>query len=103
MKYTVPIKKNTEFLRIYKKGKFFVGKFLVLYVYKNNSRVNRLGITASRKFGKSVQRNRIRRLIKENYRLMEEFLKTGYDLVFVARSSEEVPDYVSIKKEMKYL
>lgn len=103
MKYTVPIKKNIEFQRTYKKGKFFVGKFLVLYALKNNTEINRLGITASRKFGKSVKRNRIRRLIKENYRLIEEFLKTGYDLVFVARNSDEVPDYVSIKKEMKYL
>lgn len=103
MRNTIPIKKNTEFVRIYKRGKFFVGKFLVLYAYKNYSKVNRLGITASKKFGKSVQRNRIRRLIKENYRLFEQFLKTGYDLVFVARNSAEIPDYTSVKKEMKFL
>jgi len=103
MRNTVPIKKNFEFLRIYKKGKFFVGKYLVLYVLKNNSDINRLGVTVSRKFGKSVRRNRIKRLIKENYRLFEDVIKKGYDLVFVARNQKEMPDFQEIKKEMKYL
>ncbi len=100
---TVPIKKNAEFLRIYKRGKFFVGKYLVLYVFKNNFKFNRIGITVSKKFGNSVKRNRIKRLIKENYRFYEQFIKTGFDLVFVARSSDKAADYTDIKKEMKFL
>lgn len=103
MKNTVPIKRNTEFLKLYKKGKFYVGKNIVLYVLQNRLNLNRLGITVSRKFGKAVKRNRIRRLIKENYRAYEDFIIVGYDLVFVARSSEVMPDYLNIKKEMKFL
>ena len=100
---TVPLKKNYEFLRLYKKGKFFVGKFIILYVLINKSDINRLGITASKKIGKSVTRNRYRRLIRENYRLYENFVKSGNDFVFVARSSERLPEFLEIKKEMKFL
>ena len=65
MKHTVSLKKNYEFGRVYKRGKFYAGKFLVLYVLKNKLNYNRLGITASKKFGKSTKRNRVRRLIKK--------------------------------------
>ncbi|MCX8128987.1 MAG: ribonuclease P protein component [Clostridia bacterium] len=100
---TVPIKKNYEFLRIYKKGKFYVGKFIILYVLANNFSMNRLGITASKKVGKSVIRNRLRRLIKENYRMYESTIKEGYDYVFVARNTDVIPVFSDIKREMKFL
>jgi ribonuclease P protein component len=103
MKKTVPLKNNNEFLRIYKKGRFYVGKNIVLYVMKNRLNLNRLGITVSKKFGKSVKRNRIKRLIKENYRQYEDLIKVGYDIVFVARKNEYMPDYFGIKKEIKFL
>lgn len=98
-----PIKKNFEFLRIYKKGRFYVGKYIILYCLANNSNINRIGITASKKVGKSVKRNRIRRLIKENFRTYEEFIKLGYDCVFVARNNDELPVFTEIKREMKFL
>lgn len=100
---TVPLKKNYEFVRAYKKGKFFVGKYIILYVLRNGLNCNRLGITVSKKVGKSVERNRIRRLIKENYRLYEEYLKSGIDYIFVARSFDIMPGFIEIKKEMKFL
>lgn len=103
MNKTVPITKNYEFMRVYKRGKFFVGKNMVLYVFPNKFEINRLGITVSRKFGKSVKRNRIRRLIRENYRLYEEYIKTGFDCVIVARQNDYMPEYDEIKKEMKFL
>lgn len=103
MDKTVSINKNKEFHKLYKSGNFFVGKFIVLYVKKNKFDFKRLGITASRKVGKSVKRNRIRRLIKENYRLLEFNILDGYDLVFVARNTEELPGFTEIKKEMKFL
>ncbi|WP_242973987.1 ribonuclease P protein component [Clostridium thermosuccinogenes] len=100
---TIPIKKNYEFLRIYKKGRFYVGKFIVLYVMDNNLNVRRLGITVGKKFGKSVRRNRVKRLIRENYRVYEPFLNDSCDYVFVARNTGLVPDYSDISKEMKFL
>lgn len=100
---TIPIRKNYEFLRIYKKGKFYVGKFIILYYLANNSNINRIGITASKKVGNAVKRNRIRRLIKENFRIYEDFVKQGCDFVFVARNNDVLPVYTEIKKEMKFL
>jgi len=100
---TETLKKNYEFARLYKKGKFYAGRYLVIYVLTNNYGINRVGITASKKVGKSVKRNRLRRLIKENYRRLEPCLKQGQDIVIVARKSEELPDYYAIGKEMKYL
>ena len=103
MENTVSIKNNRDFVRVYKKGKFFAGKYVVLYMLQNGLEVNRLGITASKKTGNSVKRNRIKRLIKENYRHSEEMVKSGYDLVFVVRSSSILPDFYKIKKEIYYL
>ncbi|MDQ2086014.1 ribonuclease P protein component [Herbivorax sp. ANBcel31] len=103
MKHTISLKNNYEFRRVYRKARFYAGQFMVLYVLKNKHNYNRLGITASRKFGKSIKRNRVRRLIKENYRQIEENIKIGYDLVVIARKTDKVPEYIEIKKEMKFL
>lgn len=100
---TVPIKSNRDFLKLYKKGNFYTAKYLVLYTMPNNLNINRIGITVGRKLGKSVRRNRIKRLIRENYRLIEKFVKEGMDILFVARPSETLPEFYDIKNEMEYL
>ncbi len=100
---TVPLKKNYEFARVYKRGRFLATKYLVIYVLNNNMDMNRIGITISKKVGKAVTRNRIRRLVKENYRLVEGSLKRGYDIVIVSRKKEDIPLFDDIKKEMNYL
>lgn len=103
MKVTTSLKKNYQFLRVYRKGTFVVGKYLVLYYLNNNNKGIRLGITTSKKVGNSVLRNRIRRLLKENYRKIETFILENIDIVFVVRANEKVPTYHEVKKEMKYL
>jgi ribonuclease P protein component, eubacterial len=103
MKKTVSIKKNYEFTRLFKKGSFYVGKFMVVYVLNNRKNTERLGISLSSKFGNSVKRNREKRLIRENYRLLEDYLKDGKDIVISARQTEKLPEFSEIKREMKYL
>ena len=103
MKKTVPIKRNYEFTKVYNNGKFFVGRHMVLYVLSNRYGMNRLGISVSKKVGKSVRRNRYRRLIRENYRLFEDYIKTGNDYVFVARANDVLPEFDQFRKEMKFL
>ena len=85
MKFTTPLKKNHEFKRMYNKGKSAASHCAVVYCRRNGRPENRLGITVSTKLGGAVQRNRIRRRLKEVYRLNEENLSTGYDIVLVAR------------------
>ena len=97
------LKKNAEFRAVYRRGKSFSNNLLVLYVYRNKKSINRLGISVSKKVGKSVIRNRIKRLIKENFRLNIEDIKVGYDLVFIARNLSKGKNYVEIENSMKNL
>ncbi len=97
------IKKNTDFVRVYNKGKSIVGVYLVMYTLKNNSDEVRIGITVSKKVGKAVVRNRVRRLIKETVVSNYGLFKNGYDYVFVARVRAKDRSYVDINKNMRYV
>ena len=79
------LNQNRDFRRIYAKGRAFVDPALVTYVMKNKQGGLRLGITASKKTGGAVTRNRARRVIREAARALLPGMKPGYDLVFVAR------------------
>ena len=85
MRYTSSLRKNHEFRRLYNKGRNAASKCVVVYCNRNGKAENRLGITVSTKLGGAVQRNRIRRRLKEIYRTNETTLRTGYDIVLVAR------------------
>ncbi len=103
MIFTESLKKNRDFLYLYKKGKFFAGRIMVVHCKPNNSKINRLGVSVSKKVGNSVRRNRVRRLIKENYRLMEESIIPGNNIIIVYRNLKEIPECAAFKKEMKYI
>ena len=85
MKNTVSLKKNELFLRAYKKGRKAHGKFFTMHYINNGLDFNRLGIKTGKKLAGAVKRNRVKRLIRESYRLAEQSIKTGYDIVFVAK------------------
>lgn len=71
---------------MYSKGKSAVNPWLVVYCRKNSLENNRLGYTVSAKLGHAVVRNRIRRRLREIYRLNSSSLRSGYDIIVVARS-----------------
>ncbi len=95
------IKKNIDFKKIYKRGKSVPDKYLVLYLNKNNENFIRVGFTASKKVGKSVTRNRARRLLKESFRSNSENIKNGFDIVFIARVAIKDAKYKEVEKSMK--
>ena len=80
------LKKNSDFRRLYAKGKSVVTPYMVLYCRRNSLGVNRLGYTVSTKLGHAVVRNRVRRCLREIYRLNSPAMKKGFDIVVVARS-----------------
>ncbi len=100
MKNTVSIKENHVFRRLYSKGKSAVSPCLALYVRRNGRKENRLGITVSTKVGKAVVRNRVRRRIREAYRLHEGELRTGCDIVIVARVKAAHSRYAALEKSL---
>lgn len=98
MKREVTLKMNYEFRRVYNKGASGVSPFLVVYARPNLCTKNRLGITVSAKLGKAVVRNRVRRRLRELYRLSQPAMKQGYDIVLVARSRAVAAAYHELER-----
>ena len=98
---TQSLNENYRFRALYGRGKNKAGKTMVIYVMKNRlGPVDRLGITVSKKLGHAVTRNRIRRRIREAYRLHEQEIKSGYDIVIVARHAAEHAPFEALMDEM---
>lgn len=85
MKFSSSLKLNHIFRRLYRSNGQ-AGPFLILYARRNRTGVNRVGITVSKKLGKAHIRNRIRRRLREVYRLNETMFQPGWDIVVVARA-----------------
>ena len=85
MKFSSALKLNHIFRRLYGTAAHANG-YLVLYARKNRTACNRVGITVGKKLGHAVVRNRVRRRLREVYRLNEDRFMPGWDIVVVARS-----------------
>ena len=103
MIYTVSLKNNRDFQRLYNRGKRNVSPYFALYYRKNGEKRSRLGITTGSKLGGAVIRNRVRRRIKEIYRLAEPGLLPGYDIVIVARVKAVGCGFQEQKKDLNHL
>ena len=85
MKFSSSLKLNHIFQRLYR-GSGYANAYVVLYARKNRTGTNRVGITVSKKLGKAHIRNRVRRRLREVYRLNEDQFQPGWDIVVVART-----------------
>lgn len=85
MKPIKTLKKNYEFAKVLSKGKYYAGNCIDIYFLKTNSKEkeNRIGIAVSTKIGNAVKRNRIKRVIRESYRLLQETILQDYWIVFL--------------------
>ena len=104
MKKTKMLKKNYEFKKVLTKGKYYSGKQIEAFVRKNNvENQNLLGIAIGVKITKAVKRNRIKRLIRENYKEYEKKIKTSNSIIFLWKKkvSVEEANYYNIKEDMK--
>ncbi len=98
MEHTVSLKQNHEFRRLYQKGKSAVSPYFAVYCRKTSRPESRLGITTGVRLGHAVQRNRVRRRIRELYRTNEKRLAPGYDIVVVARTRAIFGRYAELER-----
>ena len=94
------LKKNEDFRTCYRSGKSCANRYMAVYVLPNGLEYNRLGISVSRKVGNSVVRHRIKRLVKERYRLHEKEFDGGSDIVVVGRRSADGASYQEIERAL---
>ncbi len=87
MLFTKPMKRNADFQRLYRSGAFCSLGGALLYAKPNQLPCNRLGITAGKKVGNAVMRNRAKRIIRAAYTAAEPMLPVGMDIVIVARNT----------------
>ena len=92
MKFSHSLKLNHIFQRLYRTNGQANGH-LVLYARKNRTDTNRVGIAVSKKLGHAVVRNRVRRRLREVYRLNEDKFQSGWDIVVVARTRAIYADF----------
>ena len=90
------LKKNSDFRRLYAKGKSAVNPYMAVYCRRNRTGQNRLGYTVSVKLGGAVVRNRVRRRLREIYRLRAPLLQSGWDIVVVARMRSVEAEYAKL-------
>ncbi len=97
------LKKNRDFQIVYKKGKSYANRYLVMYLLENKLNKNRIGISVSKKVGNSVVRHRIKRLIKESCRLKDRNFAQGYDIIIIARTTAKEKSYQQIESAITHL
>ena len=106
MKKTKMLKKNYEFRKVLTKGKYYSGNNIEAFISKNNNKnFNFLGLAISTKVGKAVRRNNIKRLIRENYKVLEPEIKSGNSIVFMwkKKSNIENATYHNIEEDMNII
>ena len=103
MKFSESLKKNIDFQNVYRNGKSYANRFLVVYILENHTEKNRLGISVSKKVGNSVIRHHLTRLIRESYRLHEDMFDSGLDIVVIARATARNTSYHEIESALLHL
>ena len=108
----VPLKYNYEFSRVYKRGSFAVAGTVTVHAFRRPEGLKhymtpipanllRVGFCANKKKLGAVGRNRARRLMREAYRLLEDQIPDGYDIVITMRSSDKVPEYRDVERDIR--
>lgn len=105
MKKTKMLKKNYEFRNILSKGKYYSGNNIEVFIRKNNKKYNFLGLAINTKICKAVGRNRIKRLIKENYKNIENKISEGNSIIFLWKKNIDTKNatYKNIEKDMYFI
>jgi ribonuclease P protein component len=95
--------RRAQYLAVYESGKAFADGFIVVKILPNNLECTRIGFSVTKNVGKATVRNRVKRLLKENVRILD--INTGWDIVFIARRNIVNANYneltVSVTKMLR--
>ena len=95
------LRSKKDFTEIYNKGKSLGDRYVVVFHRENHLDYTRTAFLASKKVGKSVQRNKARRLMKESYRELKDEVKPGRDIIIIARNTINQAEYRQVKKSLR--
>ena len=99
---TISLKLNTDFRRVYRRGKSVAGGYVVVYAMPNKRQLNRLGLSVSTSVGKAVVRNRIKRIMRESWRDLDAKIPAGFDFVIIARTRAVQKTKEQIERDMGF-
>ena len=98
------LKRKKDFNKVFNRGKSTASRFLVIYWYPNNKEINRYGFSISKRIGKAVVRNKLKRRLKEIIRrFLEDSCLTGYDIIIIARNPVNDLDFEGLKDDLTRL
>ncbi|WP_042147653.1 ribonuclease P protein component [Paucisalibacillus sp. EB02] len=104
MKKEFRVKDNKEFQVIFKKGKSFANRQLVIYYRKKEDQIHfRVGLSVGKKIGNAVVRNRIKRYLRQAFHELEKEIKPSYDFVIIARQPTKDMEFFEVKKSLTHL
>jgi ribonuclease P protein component len=89
-----------DFVNLNRSGERYRTKHFTIIINENGLKINRLGITVSKKTGNAVKRNRVKRLVRESFRLHQNAFPAGHDIVFVANKGIEGLMFSDLKEEL---
>lgn len=96
--------KREDFQKVYQKGKSCANRLLVMYQIKRDDEgENRIGISVSKKVGNSIVRHRVKRLIKESWRLHKDEFYCGYDIVIIARTTAKGKSFKEMESALIHI
>ena len=103
MKRRYRLRKNVDFQHVRRRGKSQTSRFIVLIASPNRLNHNRFGFSVSKRIGKSVHRNKVKRRMRESVRLKIPEIREGWDLLFIARVPIKAATYQQIDQTIFYL
>ena len=97
------LRRNSDFQQVRQHGKFNASPLMVLAFLRNELDHSRFGFVVSKRLGKAVQRNKIKRRMREATRLRIPQIKPGFDLVLIARQPIREANYTEIEQSLQHL